>query len=70
MRPYLYRDLGSLASLGRRSTVGSLTGFLSGRGLFIEGVFARVMYLSLRVMHDRALKGTLRALFGLLARGP
>lgn len=69
LRPYSYRDFGSLVSLGKWSTVGSLMGFPFGRGLFIEGVFARVMYLSLRVMHDQVLKGTSRALFGLLARG-
>jgi len=69
LRPFVYRDFGSLVSLGKWSTVGSLMGFPFGRGLFIEGAFARVMYLSLRVMHDQVLKGTSRALFGLLARG-
>lgn len=66
--PFAYRDFGSLVSLGSHSTVGSLMGFLFGRGMFIEGVFARMMYHSLRLMHERALNGTLYALLGLLSR--
>ena len=46
--PYTYLDFGSLVSLGRWSTVGNLMGFLLGRGLFIEGFFARLMYRFLR----------------------
>jgi NADH dehydrogenase len=66
--PYSYRDFGSLVSLGKHSTVGNLMGFLFGRGFFIEGLFAGVMYRSLRTLHERALHGTPRALLGLLAR--
>ena len=66
--PYSYRDLGSLVSLGKHSTVGNLMGFVFGRGFFIEGLFAGVMYRSLRTLHERALHGTPRALLGLLAR--
>jgi NADH dehydrogenase len=66
--PYSYRDFGSLVSLGKHSTVGNLMG-LFGRGFFIEGLFAGVMYRSLRMLHERALHGTRRAVFGLLARG-
>jgi NADH dehydrogenase len=66
--PYGYRDFGSLVSLGRHTTVGSLMGFLFGRGMFIEGLFARVMYRSLRMLHERALHGTLSAVLGTLAR--
>lgn len=66
--PYKYRDFGSLVSLGRWSTVGNLMGFLSGRGLFIEGLFAQLMYRSLRLMHERALHGSGVALFAALAR--
>jgi NADH dehydrogenase len=68
LRPYKYRDFGSLVSLGRWSTVGSLMGFLLGRSIFIEGLFARLMYRSLRIMHDRALSGTPRALLGVVTR--
>jgi len=66
--PYTYRDFGSLVSLGKYTTVGNLMGFLSGRGLFVEGLFARVMYRSLQVLHERALNGTPRALLSLLVR--
>ncbi len=66
--PFRYRDFGSLVSLGRHTTVGSLMGFLFGRGMFIEGLFARVMYHSLRVIHERALNGSLYAVLGLLSR--
>ena len=67
--PYTYRDFGSLVSLGKHSTVGNLMGFLFGRGFFIEGLFAGVMYRSLRMLHERALHGTRRAVLGLLASG-
>src|SRR3984893_12634889 len=66
--PYSYGDFGSLVSLGKHSTVGNLMG-LFGRGFFIEGLFAGVMYRLLRLLHERALHGTRRAVFGLLARG-
>jgi len=67
--PYSYRDFGSLVSLGKRSTVGNLMGLLFGRGFFVEGLFAGVMYRALRMLHERALHGTRRAVLGLLARG-
>jgi NADH dehydrogenase len=57
LEPYIYRDFGSLVSLGKYSTVGSLMGFLVGRSMFIEGLFARVMYRSLYKMHEAALHG-------------
>jgi NADH:ubiquinone reductase (H+-translocating) len=41
----------------------------SSRGIFIEGLFARIMYRSLRLMHERALSGATRALLALIARG-
>ncbi len=55
--PYVYKDFGSLVSLGKYSTVGSLMGFLVGRSMFIEGMFARLMYRSLYKMHEAALHG-------------
>nr|WP_294513779.1 NAD(P)/FAD-dependent oxidoreductase [uncultured Rhodopila sp.] len=57
LEPYRYKDFGSLVSLGRYSTVGSLMGFIVGRSMFIEGLFARVMYRSLYKMHEAALHG-------------
>ncbi|MEA2948590.1 MAG: hypothetical protein QOI40_3920, partial [Alphaproteobacteria bacterium] len=67
--PYTYRDFGSLVSLGNYSTVGNLMGFLFGRGIFVEGLFARLMYWSLRIMHERTVNGGFRTALGLLARG-
>jgi len=58
--PYRYRDHGSLVSIGQEQTVGSLMGVLSGAGLFVEGLFARMMYISLHLMHHQAVVGTLR----------
>ena len=66
--PYQYRDFGSLVSLGKHTTVGNLMGFLVGRGMFIEGLFARVMYQSLRTIHERTLNGILYAMLALLTR--
>jgi NADH dehydrogenase len=68
LRPYIYRDFGSLVSLGKWSTVGNLMGFLSCRSIFVAGLFARIMYRALRIMHERALGGTPRAVLSLVAR--
>ena len=65
---FRYRDFGSLISLGSYGSVGNLMGFLVGRGLFIEGVLARLMYHSLRIIHERELNGTLHAVLGSLSR--
>ena len=43
-------------------------GFLFGPGLFIEGLFARFMYHSLRTIHERVLNGNLYAMLALLTR--
>lgn len=65
---YRYRDLGSLVSLGEFSTVGNMMGGLIGGSLMIEGVFARVMYLSLYKMHELALHGFAKVALDTLAR--
>ena len=57
LEPFRYRDFGSLVSLGRFSEVGNLLGSLFGRGMFVEGLFARAMYRSLYKMHEAALHG-------------
>jgi NADH:ubiquinone reductase (H+-translocating) len=69
LQPYTYRDFGSLVSLGESSTVGTLTGLLSGRSVFVEGVLAGMMYRSLRLLHERELMGAPRAVLGAIARG-
>ena len=56
---YQYRDYGSLITLGRYSTVGSLMGHLTG-SVMVSGFFARLTYLSLHQMHQIALHGLIR----------
>lgn len=68
MRAFRYRDFGSLVSLGEHSTVGSLMGALVGGRLFIEGLFARLMYISLHKMHEYALHGAGRVAMDTVAR--
>ncbi len=57
LKDYRYRDFGSLVSLGEFSTVGNMMGALVGGSLVIEGLFARLMYMSLYKMHELALHG-------------
>ncbi len=54
---YIYRDPGSLVSLGHSSAVGSLMGGLIGKNMSVEGLLARYMYASLYRMHIAALRG-------------
>ena len=68
LKPFVYRDFGSLVSLGEYSTVGSLMGKLLGGGLFVEGLFARFMYISLYRMHLYALHGASKVVFDMLGR--
>jgi len=68
LEPFKYRDFGSLVSLGEYSTVGNLMGFLTGKGLFVEGYFARLMYRSLYKMHQFALHGWWKVMLDTLAR--
>lgn len=67
LTPYVYRDFGSLVSLGEYSTVGSLMGALVGGSLFVEGVFARLMYVALYRQHLYALHGTAKVVFDTLS---
>jgi NADH dehydrogenase len=64
---YRYRDRGSLVSLGY-STVGNLMGGLMGRSLFIEGIFARLMYKALYKLHQLALHGPTKVALDTIAR--
>jgi NADH dehydrogenase len=60
LRPFVYRDHGSLVSLSRFSTVGTLMGNLVGGKLAIEGRLARFVYLSLYRMHLIAIHGWIK----------
>lgn len=68
LRPYHYRDFGSLVSLGEYTTVGNLMGALVGGSLMIEGYIARLMYTSLYKMHELALHGFMKVALDTLAR--
>ena len=68
LRDWRYQDFGSLVSLGEYSTVGNLMGNLVGGNLFIEGLFARLMYKSLYKMHELALHGPVKVGLDALAR--
>jgi NADH:quinone reductase (non-electrogenic) len=62
LRPFVYKDHGSLVSLSRFSTVGSLMGNLIGGRMAIEGRLARFVYKSLYRMHLIAVHGWLKGL--------
>ena len=67
VKEWRYRDFGSLVSLGH-STIGNLMGKLIGGNLFIEGIFAGLMYKSLYKMHQLALHGVTRVVLDTIAR--
>ncbi|WGS86346.1 NAD(P)/FAD-dependent oxidoreductase [Methylomonas sp. UP202] len=56
---FVYHDYGSLVSLGKFSTVGSLMGSLMGT-VSVGGFIAYVVYLSLYKMHQVAIHGYFR----------
>ena len=62
LRPFVYRDYGSLVSLSRYSTVGSLMGNLVGGRMAVEGRLARFVYVSLYRKHLLAVHGLFRGL--------
>ena len=72
---YSYRDYGTLINMSRYSTIGNLMGNFARRwraSIFMEGVLARLFYLSLYKAHQVALLGMLpvviRTLTDLLLR--
>lgn len=67
-RTFLYRDLGSLVSLGERNGLGSLMGVLGGRHFFVEGLVAKGMYMALHLGHHRIILGTANTIVLALAR--
>ena len=68
LQDFKYRDFGSLVSLGHYTTVGNLMGFVSGRSMMIEGLFAKLMYRSLYKMHQWALHGFSKVALDTLSR--
>jgi NADH dehydrogenase len=68
LKPYHYKDFGSLVSLGKFSTVGNMMGGIVGKNLMIEGYFAKLMYLSLYKLHELSIHGVLKTSLYTLAR--
>ena len=66
LRHFIYRDNGSLVSLSRFSTVGSLMGNLIGGSMAIEGRIARFIYTSLYRLHLIGIHGWVKATFLML----
>ncbi len=62
LEDFIYKDHGSLVSLSRFSTVGSLMGNLVGGRMALEGRLARLVYISLYRMHLIAIHGWLKGL--------
>ena len=59
---YKYVDYGSLVNISSYTTVGNLMGNLSklSGSVMIEGIIARLVYISLYKMHQMALHGAVR----------
>lgn len=57
LKDFVYQDHGSLVSLSRFTTVGSLMGNLVGGRMRVEGWIARTVYMSLYRMHLIAIHG-------------
>ena len=66
-RRFHFHDRGSLVSIGTTQGIGSLMGVLSGRKFFVQGLFARMMYMSLHLLHHKTVLGFARTV--LLAIG-
>jgi NADH dehydrogenase len=62
LETFVYRDRGSLVSLSRYSTVGSLMGNLVGGRMAVEGRIARIVYVSLYRMHLIGVHGWLKGI--------
>jgi NADH dehydrogenase len=67
---FRYVDYGSLINMSRYSTVGSLMGNVArlwSPSWFVEGTFARIVYLSLYKMHQFAVHGIIRTTLATIA---
>ncbi|GAA3889234.1 MAG: NAD(P)/FAD-dependent oxidoreductase [Gibbsiella quercinecans] len=69
LKSYVYKDHGSLVSLSRFSTVGSLMGNLMRGSMMVEGRIARFVYISLYRMHQVALHGYIKTGLMMLVGG-
>lgn len=65
---FIYKDFGSLISLGSSESVGTLMGFLQGKSLFVEGKIAKMMYIHLYQHHQIKINGFIPAFFLMLGK--
>ena len=68
LQTFHYHNYGSLVSLGDYSAVGNLMGGLIGGNMFVEGLIARIMYVSNYTLHLAALHGWSRVILGSVGR--
>lgn len=66
--PFVFRERGSLISLGREEAVGAVQTGRKGGRLFIEGMIADWLQMSLLLDHHRAILGVRRTVLLALAR--
>ncbi len=66
--PFVFRERGSLVSLGREEAVGAVQTGPRGARLFIEGMVADWLQMSLLLDHHRAILGLRRTIMLALAR--
>lgn len=64
---FVYKDQGSLVSISDYDAVGRLRGRLAKRGIFIEGLAARLAYASLYRMHQVTIHGFTRTVMTMVA---
>ena len=64
---FVYKDRGSLISLADYDAVGRLMGGLARRGVFMEGIMARLAYASLYRMHQVTIHGFTRTALTMIA---
>ncbi|MCC5880757.1 MAG: NAD(P)/FAD-dependent oxidoreductase [Idiomarina sp.] len=67
LKDFKYTDRGSLVSLADYDAVGRLMGGLARRGVFMEGVMARLAYASLYRMHQVTIHGFSKTAFTMVA---
>lgn len=67
LQNFVFKDRGSLVSLADYDAVGKLMGGLARRGVFMEGIMARLAYSSLYRMHQMTIHGFTRTVLTMIA---
>lgn len=68
LKPWHYRDFGSLVSLGRYKTVGNLIGGFGRGNLWLDTRLAWLMYISLYQLHQIALHGVGKVILDIIGK--